>query len=228
MKIMKRFLGMLSGLTLATTGVSPVVAMTSNVVNQEYVQSISAGSIISTFNVTGDWGNITDSNAPSWAQGSNNGDYTSVFGKEVKKNTWNQRGEVSVSFVVDFNKIGGNYTNSNKYYNLNSLSQTKLVVKTQAGQPAHNKNNGWPEQDETFDILQLINDGVQYKTNGREYDWPKWAHFSSTIRTIWSSDKTSMRVVWEAKDLFLKASKWTDGLFFRLDLVNLGTTINKK
>lgn len=60
---MKKFLGMLAGLTLTTTAITPTMAMLPK--DQVYRQSISAESIISTFDVTGDWGKTTDANAPS-------------------------------------------------------------------------------------------------------------------------------------------------------------------
>lgn len=221
MKILLPFL-----LTMPMIG-SPMAAVNffekESVSNKLFVKDI----ISEKFQVLGEWQTADDDrNKPDWSS-SIDEPYAITYAKVIKKSSYYPSNLPKIEFDINFENLGGNYDNAKWAYNLNDFSKVRLNFKTQAGQPAHNKDAGWPETDESWTLLDLINNGVSNVHKGNFYPWGEWAGLNHRVNSLWNSDKSILTITWDVTELRLKATKWSNGLYFKLDLTGIEQEIHK-
>ncbi|WP_162685089.1 hypothetical protein [Spiroplasma sp. BIUS-1] len=177
--------------------------------------------ISSEFKVYGEWSNSDlDRNTPDIFLTKNNNSYSKVYARNIKNNSFNQKNYSQIEFNINFKNLGGSYDIAKLQYDLNVLSNVKLKFTTQAGQPAHNQVAGWEKTVESWDILQIMNYGNSILIDGNNYDWGEWAGLKHNVIATWNYERSNLRIVWRTNEVRVKASKWTDAIYFRIELLN--------
>ncbi|AHI53223.1 hypothetical protein [Spiroplasma culicicola] len=215
---MKKILTVLTSINLIGPVVLPIQAY---VINKIDYNILFRDIISSSFAYSGAWENAdNDPNIPYWAYTNLDTNYSKVFSKVIKNNSYQQKNHTFLEFNIDFTLLGGNYKIAKNQYNLNVLNNVYIVFQTQAGQPAHNKVAGWPETIERISIYDILNNGNNYNKEGNNYNWGEWAALKHNFSTSWNSDKSNLKIVWKTKECRVKATKWSNGLYYRVTLEN--------